>query len=125
MLIYKDAHKNTHKLVSHGRVNLDRDTLKATIESPKKEGATALDKQIYYEEAEIAFYADNASIEYSIVEDVMQPESLTQFERKHPPFFPRSAQTPALWLCRPPHLFADNPHADPFCRPGQKSSLLG
>lgn len=76
VLIYKDANKNSHKLVSHGSMHLDRDKLKATIESPKKDGATALDKQIYYEESEIAFYADNASIEYSIVEDVMQPSLL-------------------------------------------------
>lgn len=76
VLVYKDTHKNTHKLVSHGSIHLDRDKLKATIESPKKEGKTALDKQIYYEESEIAFYADNASIEYSVVDDSIEPSLL-------------------------------------------------
>jgi hypothetical protein len=76
-LIYKDAYNEAHKLVSHGRVHLDRDQLRATIDSPEKDGVVPLDKQLYYEESEIAFYADNALLEYSIAGDAMQPSSLT------------------------------------------------
>lgn len=76
-LIYKDAHNHKHKLISQGTVNLDRDKLRATIESPEKEGVISQDKQLYYEEEEIAIYADSASLEYSIVNDSLQPASLS------------------------------------------------
>ncbi len=75
-LTYKDMHSQPHKLVSHGLIHLDRETLKATIDSPKSSGIVPIDKQLYYEEADIAFYADNASIEYSIVDDMMRPSQL-------------------------------------------------
>ncbi len=76
-LVYKDELNHSHKLVSHGSINLDRDKLRATIDSPEKDGAVSMDKQLYYEESEIAFYADNASLEYSIAGDRLQPSSLT------------------------------------------------
>jgi hypothetical protein len=75
-LSYKDEHSHWHKLICHGAINLDRDKLKASIESPGQEGIVALDKQIYYEEKEIAFYADSASLEYSIAGNLIQPSQL-------------------------------------------------
>ncbi len=76
-LIYKDANAVTHKLISHGSVKLDRDQMRALVESPEKDGAVPSDKQLYYEESEIAFFADSASLEYSISGDQMQPSLLT------------------------------------------------
>ena len=35
------------------------------------------DKQLYYEEEEIAIFADSASLEYSIANDTLQPASLS------------------------------------------------
>ena len=76
-LVYKDAHNHSHKLISQGSVNLDRDKLRATVDSPETDGVIALEKQLYYEEEEIAIYADNAALEYSVVNDALQPSSLT------------------------------------------------
>ena len=76
-LVYKDAHNHSHKLVSHGSMNLDRDKLRAKIESPEKEGIVSSEHQLYYEEEELAIFADHASLEYLVVNNVMQPESLT------------------------------------------------
>ncbi|MBS0604988.1 MAG: hypothetical protein JSS60_08155 [Verrucomicrobia bacterium] len=76
-LNYKDAHNGSHKLISYGSVHLDRDKLRATIDSPEKDGAVPLDKQLFYQEEEIAIYADSASLEYSIAGDALQPSLLT------------------------------------------------
>jgi hypothetical protein len=76
-LIYQDAYNTTHKLISHGAVHLDRDKLKGTIDSPEKEGVTPIDKQLYYEETEVAFYADHAALEYAIDGDALYPSLLT------------------------------------------------
>jgi len=76
-LNYKDEHTHCHKLISHGTINLDRDKLKAVIDSPEVDKVVPLDKQLYYEESEIAFYADNALIEYSVAGDLLQPSLLT------------------------------------------------
>ncbi len=76
-LVYQDARNTTHKLISHGTIHLDRDKLKGTVDSPEKEGVTPIDKQLYYEESEVAFYADHAALEYSVDGDVMQPSLLT------------------------------------------------
>ena len=76
-LVYKDAQNHPHKLISQGTVNLDRDKLRATIESPEKDGVVTQDKQLYYEEEEIAIFADSAALEYSITNDTLQPASLS------------------------------------------------
>ncbi len=76
-LVYKDGQNRKHKLISHGVVDLDRDKLRATIESPEKEGVITHEHQLYYEEDELAIYADHASLEYSIVNDTLQPASLS------------------------------------------------
>jgi len=76
-LIYKDELNCLHKLVSHGWINLDRDKLRATIDSPEQDGIVPLGKQLYCEEPEIAFYADSALLEYSLADDIMQPSLLT------------------------------------------------
>ena len=76
-LIYKDSHGRSHKLISQGIVNFEREHLKATIESPDHEGLVSRDKQLYYEEDELALYADNAALEYSAVGDTIHPASLT------------------------------------------------
>lgn len=76
-LVYKDPYNAAHRLVSSGSIDFNRDKLRATIDSLEKEGAVPQDNQLYYEEEEFAVYADNASLEYSIAGDVLQPSSLT------------------------------------------------
>lgn len=76
-LTYKDAHNISHHLISSGSIDFNRDKLRATIDSFEKEGIIPQDKQLYYEEEELAVFADNASLEYSIISDTLQPSSLT------------------------------------------------
>ncbi len=80
-LMYKDACNHTHKFISHGTVHLDQEKLHATIKSPESNGVVPSDKQLYYEEEELAIYADSATLEYSLVDNVMQP-SLTTLKGK-------------------------------------------
>jgi len=76
-LTYRDpAFSQPHKLVSYGKMDIDRDKLLATLDSPEKEGRVPLDKQIYYEEEEIGVFADRAVLEYSDSEDLLRPVSL-------------------------------------------------
>jgi lipopolysaccharide export system protein LptA len=76
-LLYKDALQHSHKLISHGTIHLDRDKLKATVESPSLGGVVPIEKQLYYEEEDIALYADHALIDYSIVDDHIEPSMLS------------------------------------------------
>jgi hypothetical protein len=76
-LIYKDTNNVSHKLISSGFIDFNRDKLRATIDSPEKEGVVSQDEQLYYEEEEFAVFADAASLEYSISNDILQPSSLT------------------------------------------------
>jgi lipopolysaccharide export system protein LptA len=76
-LVYKDTHNTSHRLISSGSIDFNRDKLRATIDSLEKDGAVTEDKQLYYEEAEFAVFADTASLEYSISNDTMQLSSLT------------------------------------------------
>lgn len=76
-LVYKDIRGSTHKLVSHGFIHVDRETLSATIDSPTTGGVVPPEAQLYYEEEEIAVHADSATVEYAITDDAMQPSLLT------------------------------------------------
>ena len=76
-LIYRDpSYKVPHKLIAYGKIDIDRDKLLATLESPEKEGKVPLDKQIYYEEEEIGVFADRATLEYSESNERFTPISL-------------------------------------------------
>ena len=46
-------------------MDIDRDKLLATLDSPEKEGRVPLEKQIYYEEEEIGVFSDKAVLEYT------------------------------------------------------------
>ncbi len=76
-LVYKDEHNNSHRLISSGPIDFNRDKLRSTIDSLEKDGSIAQDKQLYYEEEEFAVYADAASLEYSLASDTLQPSSIT------------------------------------------------
>jgi lipopolysaccharide export system protein LptA len=76
-LIYKDERNISHRLISSGSIDFNRDKLHATIDSFEKEGAVSQDNQLYYEEEEFAVFADTASLEYSFTNDTLQPSSLT------------------------------------------------
>ena len=76
-LTYRDpSFTQPHKLACFGKMDIDRDKLLATLESPEKEGKVPHDKQIYYEEEEIGVFADRAVLEYSESENLLQPVSL-------------------------------------------------
>jgi lipopolysaccharide export system protein LptA len=73
LLTYSDpAFSRPHKLLSHGKMEIDRDKLLASLESP--EGAS--DKQLYYEEEEMGIFADRALLEYAETGDFLKPISL-------------------------------------------------
>lgn len=61
-----------HKLLSHGKMEIDRDKLLVSLESPP--GVS--DKQLYYEEEEIGVFADRALLEYAESQDLLKPISL-------------------------------------------------
>ncbi len=78
MLQFNDPNaQEKHTLVSHGTFYLDRDQLKATLQSPTEDDAVIEGKQIHYEESKIGIDADMATIEYSILQSgALQPASL-------------------------------------------------
>lgn len=76
-LIYKDAYNVSHRLISSSSVDFNREKLCATIDSVTTEGVVPQDKQLYYEEEELAVFADRASLDYSITHDTLQLSSLT------------------------------------------------
>src|SRR5579872_5265218 len=76
-LDYRDLSTGSaHKLLSFGSLAIDREHLNGIVLSPEVNGEVATDKQIYYEENEIALYCDKAALEYSIVENTLQPVSI-------------------------------------------------
>lgn len=76
-LTYKDpSFSQPHKLISYGKMDIDRDKLLATLDSPEKDGRVPLEKQIYYEEEAIGVFADRAVLEYSESDDLLRPISL-------------------------------------------------
>jgi hypothetical protein len=64
-LDFKDESGKIHRLTGHGPFLFDRDRLRATIESPKKSGVVPVDKQIYYETENLAFFANQGIVEYA------------------------------------------------------------
>jgi lipopolysaccharide export system protein LptA len=76
-LIYRDpSSEGLHKLISYGKMDIDRTHLLATLESPEKDGRVPVEKQIYYEEEEIGVFADKAVLEYTETDDALRPVSL-------------------------------------------------
>ncbi len=76
-LTYKDANNSgRHKVLCHGNVLMDREKLQATLDSPKTDGKVLSHEQLYYEEEDLSILADQASLEYSINDNVFQPVSL-------------------------------------------------
>ncbi|MES2121975.1 MAG: hypothetical protein V4492_04255 [Chlamydiota bacterium] len=76
-LLYKDSNQVSHKLISQGAILIDSEQLRATVESPIANGKVLPENQLYYEESEVAIYADNSQMEYALVGHAMQPTSLT------------------------------------------------
>ncbi|MBI3236189.1 MAG: hypothetical protein HYZ48_00530 [Chlamydiales bacterium] len=77
-LTYLDIEKeNHHKILCHGNIHIDKEKLQATLDSPQTEGKVLPHHQIYYEEADLSIRANQASFEYSVVNDHLQPVSLS------------------------------------------------
>lgn len=76
-LKYKDAHNKSHELTSYGSMHFDSTNLRATIDSPSKEGVVPANKQLLYQEEEIAIHADSADLEYALSGSAIQPSLLT------------------------------------------------
>lgn len=66
-----------HKLISQGEILIDSEQLRATVQSPQVAGKVLPENQLYYEESEVAIYADSSQMEYALVGHAMQPTSLT------------------------------------------------
>ncbi len=69
--------KKHHRILSQGSIHLDRDKLLATLDSPEHDGKVLSSQQLYYEEEEIAFFADTAALEYALHDEILEPVSLT------------------------------------------------
>ncbi len=77
-LYYKDPqHEGIHKIFCHGTAILDREKLQATLDSPKTDGKVSRHQQIYYEDKELSIYANEATCEYSITDNQIQPVALS------------------------------------------------
>lgn len=59
--------------ISHKEFHLDRDELTITGKSPIIEGKTPLNKQLCYHEKELTLYANDAIVEYAIVNLKLEP----------------------------------------------------
>jgi len=64
---------NAHQLICFGTMNLDRDKLQGTADSPLIQGVVPEGQQIFYQEGEIGVFADKAQIEYSAQRTSFQP----------------------------------------------------
>jgi lipopolysaccharide export system protein LptA len=51
--------------------------MQAFVDSPVTSGKVPFDQQMCYQDGEFTVYADKANLEYSIVDDALQPVSLT------------------------------------------------
>ncbi len=72
-LVYQDSNNSSHKLTTYGSIHVDREKLRATIESPEKEGIIPENKQLAYEGDTFTVFSDSAVIDYSIIESKMLP----------------------------------------------------
>jgi lipopolysaccharide export system protein LptA len=56
---------------------LDHEKMHATFESPMKGNRVAKEDQLYYEEGQIAVYADRGMIDYAMQDQKLRPSSIT------------------------------------------------
>lgn len=78
VLQFQDAgRKGIHRLICHGQVKLDHEKMHATFESPIKDNTVAKEDQLYYEEGQIAVYADRGMIDYSVQDDRLSPSAIS------------------------------------------------
>ena len=76
-LAYQDNNHYSHKLTTHGSIHVDREKLRASIESPEKEGIIPENKQLCYEGDTYTVFSDSAVIDYSITDNKMAPSLVT------------------------------------------------
>jgi hypothetical protein len=77
-LEYKElADDKLRKLTSYGSIRVDQEKLQAFIDSPETNGKVLPSQQLSYEDEEFTIYSDKAHMEYSVVDDALQPVSIT------------------------------------------------
>lgn len=76
-LKYTDSNHYSHRLSTHGSIQVDREKLRASIESPEKEGIVSEHKQLCYEGDTFTVFSDSAVIDYSIDDSQMLPSMIT------------------------------------------------
>jgi len=77
VLQFQDQDRETvHRLICHGPVILDHEKMHASFESPVKGGHVAKEEQLYYEEGQIAVYADRGMIDYAMQENRLRPSAI-------------------------------------------------
>lgn len=71
-------HNEPQLLVSYGTIHFQRDKMNALLTSPQTaNGSVQLEDQLYYEEARISAFANNASLDFVLNGNQLQPSSLT------------------------------------------------
>ncbi|MFI5334602.1 MAG: hypothetical protein ACHQT8_05505 [Chlamydiales bacterium] len=76
-LDFKDANNRVHHLLGHGPFLFDRERLRATFESPKRNGRVPEERQLFYRSEEISLFANQALMEYTAQEGGVRPTVLT------------------------------------------------
>ncbi len=76
-LDFKDETDKVHHLLGHGPFHFDRERLRATFDSPKRNGLTVPEKQLFYRSEDLALFANQAQMEYTDAEGRLRPSVLT------------------------------------------------
>ena len=71
------GHTGAHRMICHGKILLDHDNMHADFESPVKGNKVAKEEQLYYEEGQIAVYADRGMIDYAPQDHRLRPSSIS------------------------------------------------
>ncbi len=65
------------RIICHGKILLDHENMHAIFESPAKGTKVAKEDQLYYEEGQIAVYADRGVIDYALQDQRLHPSSIS------------------------------------------------
>ncbi|HSW87199.1 MAG TPA: hypothetical protein VLG49_06860 [Rhabdochlamydiaceae bacterium] len=76
-LEYKETDDKIRKLNTNGSIRIDQEKLQAFIDSPELQGKVLPEQQLSYEDEQFTIYSDKANLEYSVVDDALQPVSIT------------------------------------------------
>lgn len=76
-LDFKDETGKSHHLLGHGPFIFDREKLRATFDSPKRNGQVLPEKQLFYRSEDLSLFANQALMEYTASQGHLRPSMLT------------------------------------------------